>query len=65
VNFVNFNEVKTEYAQRIGKSVEEIDINDPEFGDMLSEQVLAEVPDQIVGYMLENDINPGDVRRRK
>ena len=45
--------------------MEEIDINDLEFGDMLSERVLAEVPDQIVGYMLENDINPGDVRRRK
>jgi hypothetical protein len=32
---------------------------------MLSEEVLAEVPDQIVGYMLENDINPGDTLKKK
>ena len=37
VNFVNFNEVKEEYAERIGVKVEDIDINDPDFGDMLSE----------------------------
>jgi hypothetical protein len=27
---------------------------------MLSEEVLAEVPEQIVSYMLENDIKPGE-----
>lgn len=59
-NFVNFNEVKRHYAEIAGIDIKDVDINSPDFGDLLSEEVLAEVPDQIVGYMLENDIKPED-----
>jgi hypothetical protein len=29
-------------------------------GDALAEAVLAEVPEQLVGYMIDNDIKAGD-----
>jgi hypothetical protein len=45
VNFVKFNGVKRDYAQRAGIDIADVDINDGEFGDMLSEEVLAEVPE--------------------
>jgi hypothetical protein len=61
---VAFNEVKRDFAEKMGVDPNDVDINDGEFGDMLSEEVLAEVPDQIVGYMLENDIKPGEKFKR-
>jgi hypothetical protein len=45
VNFVKFNGVKRDYAARVGIDLADVNINDGEFGDMLSEEVLAEVPD--------------------
>jgi hypothetical protein len=42
---VEFNGVKRDYAEKMGIDMKDVDINDGEFGDMLSEEVLAEVPD--------------------